>query len=193
MVENRDNRVTISFECPVCTEHVEMIETDSHNLTLHEKNHKPTFSGKPKKDCPVYFGADERKVRRKYDFITYDIPTVFIRIPEQTTDPEVLEAAITSAEEQSFGIALRVSIQDRDGNRQGEGYVYAWYHGNNPSYYAVTVGIRTPHNVIVTESSTEFEDFLDKWFYWNRELERPDSSGKDGRSETREDKSLDEF
>lgn len=162
MTENDPYGLTISFECPVCSEEVTMTETPQHNLHTESESHQPNLPWKGNEDrCNVHFSRSERYIRERYDFIEYEVPLIFAEVPESVDDEDVLEAAIDGMEEQNIGVCVKVSQHD-----DRTGFVYAWYHSNQPLYYAVTAGINTPQNVLASGSKDELREMLHKWFTW---------------------------
>lgn len=152
---------TITFECPVCGEEVKMKETAQHNLKQLSEPHMPPPAWRDKpldEQCPVHFWREDRVIHKNYDFIRYEIPFIFTQIPASVTSEEVLEATIDGLEHQSLGVTVKVDLEER------MGYVHAWYHSNQPAYYAVTERISSPQNVLVSESKSELRSFLKRWF-----------------------------
>lgn len=192
MSESRPVPITISFECPVCKRTVEMTNSRQHNLSNHGENHSRTATWDDDYDCLMFFGDEERRIRRKYDFIRYEMPPIFTKVPENVTDQETFLDVIDGTVTHQLGVTIEVTKKDTDGNVVGTGYVHGWYHDNKPSYYAVTTNLRTPQNVIVTESRSEFAEFLERWYYHNREYEKPDDEYRDYEPET-ENQSLEDF
>ena len=192
MAESEPNQITISFECPVCERQVEMITSKMHNLINNGENHSPRSVWDSDYDCPVTFDDDERLIRQNYDFIRYRIPPIFTQVPASITDQEVLRSIVDSVVTHQLGVTILVGKQDDEGNNVGTGYVHGWYHDNKPSYYAVVRNLQTPQNVIVTESRKEFAEFLERWFYHNREHDKPDTEYTDAKPDP-ENSSLEEF
>lgn len=179
MGESAPAPVTISFECPVCERTVEMTNSQQHNLTDNGDDHSPRSTWDSEYDCPVFFRDDERMVRQNYDFIRYPMPPIFTKVPANVTDHEAFRAVMDGVVTHQLGVTIEVTKKDGDDNHVGTGYVHGWYHDNKPSYYAVTRNLQTPQNVIVTESRSEFAEFLERWYYHNREYEKTDDEYRD--------------
>lgn len=163
MSDNLPSGPTISFTCPVCGDDVEMVETDQHHLKQLSERHlpKPPYKAEPgEEQCKVHFDREERIIRQQYDFIRYEVPTVFMGIPSHVRADNVLEAGIQAVEDQNIGLTVQVDVEDGP-----KGKVMAWYHGNQPAYYAVTDRLRTPQNVLVSGNRDELQEFISNWFY----------------------------
>ena len=192
MTDSEAHGITISFTCPVCEQDVTLTEsTGWHKIKIDGEDHGVTWKGTPDHECPVYFENLEHEIRSTYDFIGYEIPTIFTTVPETVTDQDVLQSLIDAVVTRGVGVAIKVELQDRDGERKGRGMAYGWYHDKKPSYYGFTRGIRTPQNAIMTESRREFAEFLERWFYFNKDYARPDTDygdyNPDGENQSLED------
>jgi len=193
MSDSDTRGITISVDCPVCGRDVTITESTTwHKLKIDGEHHGRTWRGRPDHDCPVYFENVEHEIRSAYDFIGYEMPTIFTAVPATVTDQDVLQSVVDAVVTHGVGVTIDVVLQDADGERTGRGAAYGWYHDKKPSYYGVTRGIRTPQNVIVTESRREFAEFLEKWYYHNKEYEKPDTEYRDYEPDG-ENQSLEDF
>lgn len=167
MSEHGAYGLELSFTCPVCGDDVTLLESAAHHLHNPSETHQPNF---PWKDttgrCDVHFTRCERQIRDRYDFLQYEVPIVFTSLPAHVADDAVLEAAIDGMEGQHLGVNVIVPLGD---DRQGN--VFAWYHSDDPRYYAVTAGLRTPKNVRVTGEREEVRQMLHRWFTWEPDQE----------------------
>jgi hypothetical protein len=192
VAESELDGVTISFDCPNCGERVQMVNSEMHNLVNNGDNHSPRSVWDSDYDCPVHFSDDERVIRNNYHFIRYRMPPIFTRVPANVTDQDVLRSVVDSVVTHQLGVTIEVSKQDDDGNTVDTGYAHGWYHGNKPSYCGVLRNLDSPQNVIVTESRSEFAEFLERWFYYNREYNKPETEYIDSEPDP-ENSSLEEF
>jgi hypothetical protein len=160
---------TLSFTCPICGADVQMEETGQHNIKQLSEPHMPPPVWKneiPDDDCAVHFSRQDRHILHKYDFIKYEIPFIFTQIPADITDTQILESAINGLQDEELGLSVKVDLENNQ-----TGFVHAWYHSNQPAYYAVTDGINTPQNVLVSGNEDELYDFLERWFLKNTDSE----------------------
>jgi hypothetical protein len=166
-----DQLLTISFECPVCEEQIELEGQANNSLFRGSNAHSKPWN--PEEGCSIAFSREERTIRRNYDFIQSTIPLLFVELCKQVTDQDILRSAIDAVDESGLGVSIEVTEED-DASHNYTLSVFGWYDTKTDMYYAVTHNIQTRKNVVVTESKQEFGEFIERWYYHNREYAQDD-------------------
>lgn len=157
----------IEFDCPICADQVEMIETSHHNLKQLSKSHLPQSPYESEiKGCPISYSRNDHFIREEYDFIKHKLPVVFLKIPALEQDEETLETAIRSMDHLNIGVTVEFPLSNST-----TGFAYAWRFDPGPTYYGVVRNIFTPANVLSAYTIEELIRFMRRWFHWEPEID----------------------
>lgn len=153
----------VTLNCPICGDEVEMEETSHHNLHVFSGDHQPPSPEDPDLGgCPVSYARADLHIRQNYSFVNHHLPSVFLTVPHQVEDDDVLETALSGMDDQNCGVALEILRSD-----DFLGFAYAWRFNPGPTYYAVIREIDTPTNVLASYGLEDLQEFMTYWFEWD--------------------------